>query len=262
MNQIKTFLVAGMVAFTGGSDIASAQPADFSMCDGQSGVALGLCHGGVAAGCSASDGGTEACLAIEQKYRTVTGGDEAPWISIRYPVNTLRLDIWVGADLESGSVGYFLGVKVLDPSFPYCEEINSCDVIDLLPDLWEEAAGDSGNPFLFWQVSCTNPSEPGYGGVPEYVVLHDVPFGDVTGSDIDSLAFVTATFEPAYGRAIAELPHLRHSDTLVVHTCAGNYFKVGNQTCNYPGSSFPVCQDTNLPEYWTQVDYQMLRQAP
>jgi len=55
-----------------------AAPPDFSVCDGLTGAAWGLCRGGVAAGCA--DGpGTEACANIEATIRNVTG-NEAPWI--------------------------------------------------------------------------------------------------------------------------------------------------------------------------------------
>jgi hypothetical protein len=55
------------------------------------------------------------------------------------------------------------------------------------------------------------------------------------------------------------LPHMDGNDTLIVRTCAGNYLKLGNQTCNYPGSEWPQCKDPNLPENWMKIDYQMIR---
>ncbi len=59
---------------------ASADPPDFSICDGLSGAAWGLCRGGVAAGCADGTGNPTACMRIEENYRSVTGED-APWIT-------------------------------------------------------------------------------------------------------------------------------------------------------------------------------------
>jgi hypothetical protein len=241
------------------TDVAVPAPTDFAVCDGQAGVALGLCRGGIAAGCAGAGGGTEACLAIESNYRQMSGGDEAPWIKTVYPVNTIAVVVGVGLDLESGVAAYDPGVvKYENPSFPDCFTTGTCAATDLTADYWEERAGDSGNPMYFYQTACTVPDEPGYGGVPEYVVLRNVAFAGVSNATIDAATFVQASFE----RWWSPVPNLGCNDTLIVHTCAGNYFKVGNQKCNYPGAEWPMCKDEDLPEYWTRFDYQMLRQAP
>ncbi|NCF24793.1 MAG: hypothetical protein GWP60_09660 [Gammaproteobacteria bacterium] len=59
---------------------ASADPPDFSICDGLTGAAWGLCRGGVAAGCADGTGNPTACMAIEENYMSITGED-APWIT-------------------------------------------------------------------------------------------------------------------------------------------------------------------------------------
>lgn len=254
-------LLFALVACGAWSIDAVAAPPDFSICDGQAGVALGLCHGGVAVGCADSKAGTQACQDIEGRYRTVTGGQDAPWISARYPVHTLSIDVGTQVDLESGVLSYPPLLKPVDETdIPSCGSINACDQADLFADVWKEMAGDSGNPFFFWQKTCTDPSEPGFGGAPEYVVLRDAPFGTVTSTNIDQTVFLQAEYEPNKWGAV--MPHLRKNDTLIVHTCAGNYFKVGNQVCNFPGSAYPQCDDPSLAEWWTRFDYQMLRAAP
>lgn len=241
----------------------NAAPPDFSICDGQAGVGLGLCRGGIAAGCDGANGGTEACLAIEANYRQISGGNEPPWIDSGYPVNTISLEIPYGIDLESGEVTYDAShVLIANPSHPACQTTGTCGATDLTVDVWREMAGDSGNPFYFFQDRCTAPDEPGYGGVPEYVLLRSVPFAEVRNSTIDSVVFSQAPFNGGWW---GPLPNLGSNDTLIVHTCAGNYFKVGNQKCNYPdaaGSEWPMCKEPDLPVYWTQFDYQMLRPVP
>jgi len=59
---------------------ASADPPDFSICDGLSGAAWGLCRGGVAAGCADGTGNPTACMSIEDNFTSATGVD-APWIT-------------------------------------------------------------------------------------------------------------------------------------------------------------------------------------
>jgi len=59
---------------------ASADPPDFSICDGLSGAARGLCRGGVSAGCADGTGNPTACMSIEDNFASVTGED-APWIT-------------------------------------------------------------------------------------------------------------------------------------------------------------------------------------
>lgn len=58
---------------------ARADPPDFSICEGLTGAALGLCRAGVAAGCADGTGNPTACMEIEDTFMMVTGGDGAPW---------------------------------------------------------------------------------------------------------------------------------------------------------------------------------------
>lgn len=59
---------------------ARAEPSDFSICDGLSGVALGLCRAGVVVGCADEPptGSMTACMEIEDNYEMTTGGP-VPW---------------------------------------------------------------------------------------------------------------------------------------------------------------------------------------
>ena len=60
---------------------SGGQKKNFSICDGLSGAAFGLCKGGVAVGCD-QEAGSElkpGCEAIEEKFEEVAGS-EAPWL--------------------------------------------------------------------------------------------------------------------------------------------------------------------------------------
>jgi hypothetical protein len=77
---------------------ATAAPPDFSVCDGLTGAARGLCRGGVAAGCADGTGNPAACMAIEDNFMSVTGV-AAPWLTtcpcnylVDVPINTA----WIG----------------------------------------------------------------------------------------------------------------------------------------------------------------------
>lgn len=255
------WLFAG-VALMSWNGMAQAAPPDLSMCDGLAGVALGLCRGGVAAGCAGEGGGTMACLVIEGNYRDVSGGVEAPWLAPQYPVIRVALRTWAGIDLESGNVAYAEGMKTTDTSFDYCHSDDSCNALDIVPDESYYYGSAEGNPFLFLQRGCLSPDEPGYGVDPEFVILRDTAFEAVGSAAIDSAVFQQTVFGAPGPFRHGVLPQLGTNDTLIVHTCAGNYFKVGNQTCNFPGSDWAACGDPNLPEYWTGIDYQLLRSGP
>ncbi|MDX1400384.1 MAG: hypothetical protein R3245_00535, partial [Kiloniellales bacterium] len=66
--------------------MSRAAPPDFSICDGLSGAAWGLCRAGVAVGCADEPptGNPEACMSIEDNYAAVTGEDP-PWIAPPLP---------------------------------------------------------------------------------------------------------------------------------------------------------------------------------
>ncbi len=86
---------------------ASADPPDFSICDGLSGAAWGLCRGGVAAGCTDGTGNPDACMTIEDNFTSVTG-DDAPWITppVTCPCN-YAADVPVDTAWDSVDVAVF-----------------------------------------------------------------------------------------------------------------------------------------------------------
>ncbi len=55
-------------------------PPDFSLCDGLSGVARGLCRAGIAAGCADGTGNAMACMSIEENFVDATG-ELPPWLT-------------------------------------------------------------------------------------------------------------------------------------------------------------------------------------
>ncbi len=61
------------------SPIHSAPP-DFSLCEGLTGVARGLCRAGIAAGCANGTGSPLACMRIEDNFVDATG-DLPPWLT-------------------------------------------------------------------------------------------------------------------------------------------------------------------------------------
>ena len=80
---------------------ATAAPPDFSICDGLTGAAWGLCRGGVAAGCADGTGNPTACMTIEDNFTSVTGGD-APWIT---PPATCPCNYLVDVPIDTAWIG-------------------------------------------------------------------------------------------------------------------------------------------------------------
>jgi hypothetical protein len=75
--RLFTFVIFTSLASTAfsGSPNASGPP-DFSLCDGLTGAAKGLCHAGIAVGCDQK--ASAACEQIEEQYTAKTG-NEPPW---------------------------------------------------------------------------------------------------------------------------------------------------------------------------------------
>jgi hypothetical protein len=81
-----------------------AAPPDFSICEGLSGAARGLCRAGVSAGCADDTGNPGACERIEINFVDVTG-DLPPWLApptlcpCDYPsLVPLTAEAWSDAD--------------------------------------------------------------------------------------------------------------------------------------------------------------------
>ena len=73
----KSSLLLGICLFAGSGIPAIAQSPDFSVCEGFTGQAAGLCKGGVAAGCDIDDTGP-ACEQIAELFTDITGAPP-PW---------------------------------------------------------------------------------------------------------------------------------------------------------------------------------------
>ena len=112
---------------------ALPQTPDFSVCEGLTGAAWGLCRGGVAAGCADRTGSPTACAIIEENYRSVTGND-APWITppvtcpcdyaTDVPIDTAWDTVTQAAFFCPGDEAYFTAVSPL-PQFPQATAIRT-----------------------------------------------------------------------------------------------------------------------------------------
>jgi hypothetical protein len=103
-------------------------------------------------------------------------------------------------------------------------------------------AGRSNPTVLFQTRWCGSFS-------PEIAFLDGTIFSSVTVADIPNLTFTTSLIDVPFDP----------DDTIVLHTCDGNYFKIGNAICNaYDPTSYPDCSDPNTPIGTVTADYQLL----
>jgi hypothetical protein len=97
---------------------AQADPPDFTICDGLSGAAWGLCRAGVAVGCADDppSGNSEACMSIEDNYAAVSGED-APWIAPPLPPCPCDYSIVPQTETEwtTGTLGIFAEILFKAP---------------------------------------------------------------------------------------------------------------------------------------------------
>jgi hypothetical protein len=82
-------------------------------------------------------------------------------------------------------------------------------------------------------------------------LLDGRPFESVTDEAIATAPLVSARWSPAIGLG----------DTLIVYTCEGNYFKVGNVICNVlaTAGTYPRRENANVPFGAATFAYQRLR---
>lgn len=232
------------------ADMLSAQtvrhatdPHGFYLCDGQAGVALGLCNGAVALECQGANAGTDKCLALEERFKTLTGQQDVPWVYQNYPINS-----YVGP----GGVDLETGIQMYDPT-----NVNPPRCCWDIEAGWEFNRPIGQNPTNFLASACP-PTEQDFLTFEEYVLLDGVPFTAVTPQDIDS-----STFTSPVDDAGLYMPVLDHGDSAILHTCAGNYFKIGRVTCNLLDSGWnSYCNDPELPDGAVRFYYQLLRRAP
>ena len=175
--------VAWLLALPSASYAAGTVRDDFWVCDGLTGVALGLCNGAAASRCLKENAGTAICLAMEERYRRLTGKQDVPWIYLNYPVQSAVVDDGQYIDLETGqllvdSSGILVGPRGamdLGTAFDGTE-----------PPVYL-------NPFrlLASPITCSEPGDPRYGQPLDYAFLNGTPFGAVSPSTIDGTTFVS-----------------------------------------------------------------------
>lgn len=218
---------------------------NFAICDGQTGVALGLCNGAVALRCDGVNASTDACVALEDRFQRLTGQQDFPWIYAYYPVQSYT-SIYGG-----GSVDLETGVQCLDPTNvtpPMC-----IGDVEVAFDGTEPPPYPT--PYRLVVTGCPPPEQSAM-LFEEYAFLDGAAFATVSPSAIDSATFTSGENDYGY------MPVFDAGDTAILHTCAGNYFKVGLLTCNVQDSTWPQCNDTSLPDHSARFHYQLLRRAP
>lgn len=218
-------------------------PPNFAICDGQTGVALGLCNGAVAHECHDTNANTDACLRLKERFQILTGQQDVPWIYAYYPVQSYTAG--------GGSVDLETGIQCLDPTGvnpPMC-------VGDLEVGFDGTEPPAYLNPFRLVAMPCPPPEQSSM-VFEEYAFLDGAAFATVSPPAIDSATFTSAATDYGY------MPVFDAGDTAILHTCAGNYFKVGLLTCNLVDSPWTQCNDTGLPDWSVRFYYQLLRRAP
>lgn len=251
--QIKRIILAstpatltGILCLAGWPGLSYSAPDGFGLCDGQTGVALGLCQGGVAAGCAGATASVMACSKIEDKYFSATGGYDAPWIYLHYPVQTLSGSVPNQIDLETGQIAGQDGIY--PPMFHLIQDL---DVY-----FWDQDDSHPNDiPWTLRTFGCFDSNDPRQ--TARYAVLPGIAFASVTTASIGSATFVEATAPNIL------LPTLEAGDTVIWNTCRDNYFKIGNMSCfEYEAERVHLpCNDETLPDFSWKVEYQLLSPA-
>lgn len=210
------------------------------VCDGLTGLARGLCAAATALGCGVSTKHQKQCDVLAARYETLTGLPP-PWEEPVYPSNsaTLRFDYDV-FDLETGTL--------CDYALLSGAACNGFDTSTILPpnDFWVEHVTGEPNPAVLIQnQDCGGSSAY----TPGIIFLDGVPFGSVDAS------ILSDPTTPSFETGIVTTP-FGPDDTIVLLTCEGNYFKIGNARCNDGVSS--LCQDPGTTINTFKVDYERL----
>lgn len=233
--MLRSMLLAAVVLTWMGAASESQAAKPDPLCDGLTGVARGLCSAASALGCGESAKHQKQCDALADKYEQRTGLPP-PWEEPVYPSQTATLafdaDVF---DLETGEL---------------CEDAllgeaacNDNDVTSARPpnDFWIAYDFGAPNPaMLVHNQDC------GSLATPEIAFLDGVPFSSVDSSVLSTLAFqvdlIAFPFDP--------------DDTIVLRTCDGYFFKIGNARCNDDFSS--QCMSTETGVGTVTVDYERL----
>jgi hypothetical protein len=206
------------------------------MCDGLTGLQRGLCSAATALGCGQSTKHQKQCDVLAARYEKLTGLPP-PWEEPVYPSQSVILSFDTDAvDVETGTVCtvFVDGVAC-----------NDSDTTTMRPPYvfgFVRVEGEPNPAVLFHNQDCGI----GSSNTPGIAFLDGTPFGSV-----DSSVLATLTLE----NDLIALP-LDPDDTVVLRTCDGNYFKVGNARCNDGVSD--ACQSPDTGINTVKVDYERL----
>lgn len=177
---------------------------DVSMCAGLKGAAKGLCTAAAALGCSATAKHSAQCDALGDKFEALTG-NVPPWEPPPPPPPpgpTATLLFGIDAfDLDTDT----LCMNALGSA------CNQSDPVDIRPpnDFWLDVDLANADGAIFVPVLTCNSPE-----ITVSVGVTSVPFADVTLSTPTDPVLTEEAIGPG--------------DTIVLRTCDGNYFKIGN----------------------------------
>jgi len=214
----------------------------FAICDGQAGVALGLCHGAVMLECDGLNAGTDKCLALEERFKNLTGLQDVPWVYRTYPSHVFTTNRYSFLDLETG-VDCMDDNGILHPACP--------------GDVWTAFDGSEPPEYLNpWRLLAGTICDAAGTVFAEFAFLDGVPMDNVSPEDIDNATFGHGPNDDNF------MPVFDFDDTAIVRTCSGNFFKIGYFTCYEPESPWTQCNNYSLPSNSMQFVYRLLRAAP
>ena len=208
-STLRSLLVlAFALAWIAASGSVHAKAKDKSMCDGLKGAAKGVCTAAAALGCGEPTKHQKQCDALGDKFETLTG-DLPPWeepvdpppppptgktVTLMYDSDAFDLDTEF---LCEDALGAACNQDAVDSFREPNDFTLSLDV--LFPD---EA--------ILVLVQCDDVT-----ATVEVTVLRDTPFADVN---------VSTPLDPQVLSEVA----FTSADTIVVRTCNGGFFKIGN----------------------------------
>ncbi len=215
---------------------------DFSICDGFQGLQAGLCRAGAAIGCSEESADHPACIKIEETFVELTG-ENPPWIDPEFRINsqTLIFDV-EELNLETGIVIGDLPESACDPVV----NLNTNDLMFCFN-------GARMNPATFFhERTCLVGT-----------VLRDRDSISFSASFLlQGTEFSTVTEADAIGQNFTSRitnEEIFNDDTILLYTCEGNLFKIGNVICNAGDPlMYPDCQSPDVLTDSVAFDYKLL----
>jgi hypothetical protein len=236
---LRSLLLAAVVlTWMGASGEARAAKPD-PLCEGLSGVARGLCSAASALGCGESTKHQRQCDMLADKYEQQTGLPP-PWEEPVYPSQSATLAFDFDAfDLETGTLCEDALVSAVE-----CNAFDATSTIRPPNDFWIAYMSGETNPaMLVHNLDCGE----GSSSTPAIAFLEGTPFGSVDSS-------ILSTIELGTDPVVAPLDP---DDTVVLRTCDGFFFKIGNMVCN-DGTGEGQCQSGEVGLNTVRVDYERL----